>query len=134
MAVENIEREQFRRTPRSFLLTILIIIVGTLICAGVFVFTTDGVCQRNAAEWLPRYPDSVVLAESKTFLNTFGMGITQVTLSTPDTPNDVRRWYNEERGKNGATSGNLLATMNYSVRDSENGGSTILLYSECAWR
>jgi hypothetical protein len=134
MAVENIERKGFRYTPRSCMLTIVIIIVGTFVCAGALIFITDTVCQRNAAQWLPRYPDAQIVAESRTFLRTFGVGVTQVTLTTPDDPTTVRSWYNDERSRNEANPVNLLATMNLRVSEGENGGSIILLSSECAWR
>jgi hypothetical protein len=134
MAVENIERDEFRRTPRTFFLTIVIIIVGSLICTGVFTMTIDTVCQRNAAEWIPLYPNAEVVAENKTFLNAFGVGVTQTTLYSPDNVNEVREWYMDTRRSNEANPTNLLATMRYSVSEVEEGGSTIFLYSECAWR
>ncbi len=133
MSVEIIEREQFRYTPRIFLLTLILILGGIFLCTGVLFFTTDATCLRNTSQWIPMYPNAEVVEEQKTFLTTFGMGVTQVTLSTPDDPNTVRQWYLDTRRQNEANPTNLLATMRYLVREGENGGSTIILSSECAW-
>jgi hypothetical protein len=134
MTVENIERDQYRRSPRGCLMTMVIIVLGTFVCLGIIVFTTNTVCQQNAQLWIPPYPNSQVVAENKTFLTAFGVGITQVTLSSPDEPDVVREWYLQTRRSNDANPTNLLATMNYRINDGENGGSSISLYSECAWR
>ena len=113
--------------------TIFIIIGGIFLCSAVLFFTTDSTCLRNTSAWLPRYPNAEVVEERKTFLTTFGMGVTQVTLSTTDDPNTVRKWYQDTLSKNEANPTNLLATMRHTVRNGENGGSTIILSSECAW-
>ena len=115
------------------MLTIVLILSGIFLCTGVLFFTTDATCLRNTSQWIPIYPNAEVVEERKTFLTTFGMGVTQVTLSTPDDPNTVRKWYLETRAQNEANPTNLLATMRYLVREGENGGSTIILSSECAW-
>ncbi len=133
MAIETIERDRPTYSLRSCMLSILLIFVGIFLCVSVVFVVADTSCRNNTAMWIPMYPDAEVVEERKTFLNTFGMGVTQVTLSTPDDPNTVRKWYLDTRAQNEANPTNLLATMRYLVREGENGGSTIILSSECAW-
>lgn len=115
------------------MLSILLIFVGIFVCISIIFVIADTSCRSQTAAWMPMYPDAEVVEERKTFLNTFGIGVTQVTLSTPDDPNTVRKWYLDTRARNEANPTNLLATMRYLVREGENGGSTIILSSECAW-
>jgi hypothetical protein len=129
-----VDHETFRYTPRIVLMTMLFMCVGSLLCTGTAVLVMDSVCQRNADDWLPIYPQSTVVVESHTFLRRFGVGVTTLRLQTHDSPVQVRRWYNDERRKNDPNPSNLLATMRYNVSPAENGGSIISLYSECAWR
>lgn len=121
------------RRPLTMLLTMLAICVGTLVCSGGLMVVLDFQCVQNTNAWLPVYPNSTVLSESYTFLRPFGMGITRVRLSSPDAPNTVRQWYIDFRSQNEVNPVNLLASMNYSVQQGENGGSVINLSSECAW-
>jgi hypothetical protein len=107
---------------------------GTLLCTGVTMVVVNSVCHRNAAAWIPIYPDSEVISQSYTFAEPFGVGITQMRLYTPDSPVEVRQWYIDERSKNEPNPTNLLATMSYRVLRGSDGGSEISLNSECAWR
>lgn len=130
----SIASDSFRYTPRVLLLTMFFFCGGIFACSAGLTAVLDVVCTRNASEWLPIYPNSIVIVENHTFVRPFGVGITTMQLYTPDRDTVVRDWYIQERGKNEANPMNLLATMNYSVRrDPENGGSIIRLQSECAW-
>jgi hypothetical protein len=129
----QIVSETFRYTPRIVLLTMLLFCGGSLLCTGGTVLVVNGICQRNAADWIPLYPNGEVVREGYSFIQPFGMGITQVQIETDDAPTVVRQWYIEARRENDPNPTNLLATMRYNIQAGENGGTVISLYSECAW-
>jgi hypothetical protein len=129
----RIASDHFEYTPRRVLLSLLIILAGTVICFVTTAAVIDSVCVGNAEEWLPRYPNSEVVQVYHNFIRPFGIGETVMTLESPDPQTEVLRWYRARRGI--GMPQNLLASLNFTVRENtETGGSTIQLSSECAWR
>ncbi len=116
----------------------VVVFVGLLIAITSCVIITSVVidfgCYNEAARWIPYYPDATVVQVEYDYLRPFGVGSTTAILHSDDEARDVRRWYIEnQRALDDEGFSPNLASLNLSVRtDTEEGGSIIILTSECA--
>lgn len=120
---------------RGCLVLSLLMLLGVLGIGGGFYAAIDISCVAAANEWLPDYPDAELVEETYSFLRPWGVGETTRILYSPDAPFDVSIWYREgdrERSDEGKSPTDGPARMRWFVRETEDGGSTILLTSNCS--
>ncbi len=114
--------------------SLLTLILFSLACMAVFVFSIDETCRSNIALRQPLYPNAEIIETTYDLFRPRAMGETRMTLRSPDDEETVMEWFRqltldllrreEYRG---------LATVDYSVKPAEDGtGSLIYLYSECS--
>lgn len=129
---------------RRTLLSIVMIIIGIIICSASSIGAIDFYCRNDINHWMPVYPDAELIeTQEDGFFRVRASGITRQVYYTPDSPNEVRQWYRDYRqditsgqfnseNPNEALSG--VATTNRSIKeDPDSDGSLISYYSECAY-
>lgn len=120
-------------TPRGCLLTLGLIMVGIFALIVLTNAAFDHQCRTGAENWLPAYPGSEVISEDYTFLQMWGIGTSQQVLFSEDDVDTVDDWYrawNRQQAAEGASRGG--ARMVWDVDEADNGGTTIVLFSQCA--
>jgi hypothetical protein len=115
------------------LISMVGILIGLIVCASVAVIAVDVSCVSQAETWIPRYPNATTVDEVYNFVRPFGMGITLVVLESPDSVQEVRKWYGDHRRNVARTQTQGYATLDWRVTSTVMGGSRIALSSECAW-
>ncbi|NJL57793.1 hypothetical protein HC928_23680 [bacterium] len=129
---------EYRRSHmglRGCLLLSLLMLLGLLGIGGGFYAAIDISCVSAAAEWLPDYPGAELVEQTHSFIRPWGVGETTRILYTPDAPFDVNTWYRDgdlERTREGKSPTSGPARMRWFVREADDGGSTILLFSNCS--
>ncbi len=108
-------------------------LLGIFACMALFLFAIDEVCRTNIATRQPLYPDAEVVSSTHSLLRPRAMGITRMTLSTPDEEESVRQWFRDltlDLLRRGEFRG--IASVEYRVRSASEGAGTLIdLYSEC---
>lgn len=111
-------------------------IIGISLCTVTVYGGVEYSCNRDAKEWLVDYPDADLVSEEYSWLRAFGIGRTVRTLYTPDSKNDVIRWYaqhSRELTDQGKTQGDGFARIGWQYITGPDGeGTTIQLSSDCA--
>ena len=125
-----------RGSRRMGCFTLLLIVMGVIVCSATLTFVFDSKCASDIQTWMPPYPGAEVLELDYDFFRPFAMGETEAVLRTVDDARTVRNWYvTHQRELDEADVDRGIATMNYSLRDDdEKGGTYIYLYTECASR
>lgn len=122
-------------SARGCLVSWLAIAFGVFLCSGTIYVASDVSCASNAHLWLVDYPGSQLVSQEHSFIRPWGIGETTRVLLSPDPPRDVRMWYNR-RDSDLARQGNEkrggLGTLSWRVSESQEGGSLIVLHSNCA--
>ena len=125
------------RGCRQLLLSLLVITGAICLCIGATTLGIDGMCVASIEPRLPVYPGATAITQRHTFLRQFGMGVTVITLYSPDDDVTVTSWYARTIGT--VIQDNLnkgvsrsLGSAEWSVVKAEDGtGSQIVLYSKC---
>lgn len=118
----------------SYLKPLVVIILVIFACSGIGVGVVNYACISSATTWLPLYPGAEVVSDKHTFISTFGMGETLVTLYTPDDEPTVYRWYAVAvREVSQQKNPQRIARTRWATAVAEDGkGTLITLYSACA--
>ena len=92
----------------------------------------DWQCRTDIEKWLPIYPNAQLVNEWHNFRER-SMGVTTMTLLSPDKPDTIRRWYYQQRNTASEQDTNRgIAITNFDIHDNPDGaGSEIFLYSRC---
>lgn len=122
----------------------LLIMFAILLCSAASMVGIDVLCHNDIERKLPLYPQGVVVKEESGFFRSRAMGISTIVMTTPDSAQDVRRWYSDYRleleravydertGRRNSPQG--LANVSFSLnQDAETGQTVIYLMSECAY-
>ncbi len=122
-------------SPRARTIVIVLMLISLGICTLTMgsTYFYDSACRAGANNWLPVYPNSILVQESYSFLTMHGIGVTQREFYSPDDYLEVRRWYQEQNtiaGREHKTRGG--SAMDYRAVEAEDGGTQIRLISECA--
>ncbi len=115
----------------SILRTSLVVMAMVFLCIFITFWAIDFACYNDINEWLPYYPGAVEADLTASF-RPRASGLTIVVLQTDDNPNQVRAWYFDQarqRNREGIT--NTLATVDFEVQPLPQGGSQIILTSQC---
>lgn len=122
-----------RPRGRTYLLALILISFGICGLTTATTYFYDSACRAGGNNWLPVYPNSQLVEERYSFLTMYGIGITRREFYTEDHYLDVRRWYQDQNtiaGRENKSRGG--AAMRYRADELEEGGTQILLLSECA--
>lgn len=120
----------------------LIIVAALFICVSVSLFATDRACYAGLSRRIPIYPGATVQTRTHNLFSELGMGITVMTLYSPDDANTVRSWYGRNMGdaaRETLTSSDPLLTAGMRIsradwnvaRDESGSGTRIILYGNC---
>lgn len=106
------------------------IIVGIL--AAIFA-VADIACNATIETWTPIYPNSEVIELNYNFIRPRGMGVTNMTLHSPDDVETVRQWYLDNLTKlSRENAGRGSGTNSWNIDEDPSGqGSLIYLSSRC---
>ncbi|MCZ7544799.1 MAG: hypothetical protein M5R40_15330 [Anaerolineae bacterium] len=118
------------------MLGMLMILVLIIVCLLVVTVGLDVACHNDIENWAPLYPNAEVV--EMTYDGLFrprAMGITWVTLLSPDPINDVRHWYYENLQQNirDRTTRGIAQTDRWIEENPDGEGTLIYLSSSCAW-
>src|SRR5687768_8558084 len=81
----------------SCLTTVIIILVIIFACSTSLIVVVDTNCASKAQTWIPPYPNGQIVRENHNFLRLFGMGVSERIMTSPDDPQTIQTWYNEDR-------------------------------------
>ncbi len=114
---------------RPILLTIGIIVGIAAALFGV----ADVVCNSTIERWTPIYPNSEVVTLEYNFIRPRGMGVTKMTLHSPDDVETVRQWYLDNLDRlSKEDAGRGSGTNSWDIDEAPSGqGSLINLSSRC---
>lgn len=133
---EHTEGTEFfsRRGCSRFLMIVTIILFG-----GIFAlyFWVDSSCVSGADDWLNDYPGAIFISQEHSFLRPFGIGETARILYEARPIDAVEEWYvaeDIERDRRGMNRGDGAAWMRWYLQEAEDGGTIIILQSDCAKR
>lgn len=129
---------------RRLMLSLMLIVVGIAVLAVLLLAAIDYQCGSEIDRWLPIYPGAVLLEETHDYFRPRAMGRTNAEYYTPDDRDAVLRWYSEyrrnltsgqynEANPNARLESRSVATVRYTVRAADDGGTIIITYSECAY-
>ncbi len=120
-------------TNKGCLLSIVLIIMGIFSLVVLITVVVDGECESGGRYWLPAYPEAELIEEDYSFIRMWGIGESYRVFFTPDDTNTVRRWYQQsDRANVDEFRDRGGATLGWRLRQGEDGGTHITLYSECA--
>jgi hypothetical protein len=112
----------------------LLLAVGIVIAIGAAIFAVgDIACNRTIETWTPVYPNAEVVALDYNFIRPRGMGVTNMTLHSPDDVETVRQWYLDNLTKlSRENAGRGSGTNSWDIDEDPSGqGSLIHLSSRC---
>ena len=117
-------------------LTLMLIIVGIFGCAVTLTFVLDNKCASDIGAWMPTYPNAEQISLKYEFFRPYAMGKTTGVYHSDDDTRTVRNWYIAvQTALDDAGESRGLATTAFSIQeDRANGGTNIVLNSECASR
>ena len=129
---------------RRLVLSLTLIVVGIIVLAVLLLAAIDGQCASEINTWLPVYPGATLVSEEHDYFRPRAMGRTTGAYYTPDDSATVRRWYSEyrraltegrynEANPNAPMEAGSAATVRFDLRPAEDGGTIIILRSECAY-
>jgi hypothetical protein len=118
-------------SARSCLTSIVIILILIFACSTTMIVVVDSGCVSKAEAWIPPYPNAQRVSESHDFLREFGMGSTQVIMTSPDNPQTIQTWYNEDRLRRGITAGAYGRYFSMQIEGDGSGGSTVYYFGYC---
>ncbi|MEM9951286.1 MAG: hypothetical protein AAF846_06795 [Chloroflexota bacterium] len=137
-------RKRRKKSLGRTLIGMVFITIGIIACTVSAIAGIDAYCASDINKWLPIYPEAELIDSAEEgFFRPRAMGITQQLYYTGDDVVDVRGWYREYRrditqgsynARNANTASSGVATTDYSIfEDTDNGGTLIRTYSECAY-
>jgi hypothetical protein len=116
----------------SLLKTGLILLALAFACIATLLFAGDSICHSNIEQWTPYYPGATVVSAEYDFIRARGIGTTTVMLATDDDEETVRQFYRDNLlALLDAEASRGLAATTWDVLTDGEGGSIIMLYSEC---
>jgi hypothetical protein len=128
------DRDGGRTTIRATLIGAAVIMVGVVVLLALVVGVIDQQCASDIERWLPLYPGADTVSQQHSFLRARGMGVTTLTLHTPDDRETVSAWYADSTQRQADLDPDRgAATSRLRLEDAPDGGTLIHLDSECAW-
>lgn len=115
---------------RSCLITTMIILTIIFACSTGMIVMVDTNCASKAQAWIPPYPNAQTVSQSHNFLRPFGMGITEMVMTSPDDPQTIQAWYNEDRRKRGVSAVGMGRYFTMDIEPTEE-GSAIIYFGNC---
>ena len=124
------------RRPRRGCLVIMLIIVAIVGCGVTLTFILDNKCASDIGTWMPPYPGTEQVSLQYEFFRPYAMGKTSGVYHSDDAVRTIRNWYIAvQKALDDAGESRGLAATSYSIQtDRANGGTLIVLSSECASR
>lgn len=120
-----------RRRP-SLVRSMAVMLVFVVICLAVILVAADQVCRMNIDQWMPLYPGAEEVRLEYDFARPRALGTTLGLYHTPDDEETVRQFYRENTlALLQAEQTRGLATTDWNTEPQPDGGTRIILYSEC---
>jgi hypothetical protein len=129
MTVKNSIGREIWLGIRPFLIGVVIVLIIGAVIFGI----ADYACNRTIETWTPIYPNAEVVALDYNFIRPRGMGVTNMTLNSPDDAETVRKWYLDNLTKlSRENAGRGSGTNSWNIDEGPDGeGSLIYLSSRC---
>jgi len=129
MTAKNSIGREIWLTVRPMLIGIAIIVAVGAVIFGI----ADYACGRTIETWTPIYPNAEVVELEYNFIRPRGMGVTNMTLNSPDDVETVRQWYLDNMTKLSLqNAGRGSGTNSWDIDEAPDGqGSVIYLSSRC---
>jgi hypothetical protein len=127
---------------KRILLSTLGITIAVILSVAALTLAIDIHCSNDSYYWMPIYPGAELLETSQQgYFRLRGMGVTQQTYLSADSPTEIRAWYREYNreitanvhNENPDAPAENFSWNNYTLALDEDGTGTIITYySECA--
>lgn len=121
-----------RRGCSLFLMIVTVVIFGVIF--GLYFWVDTG-CVAGANDWLDDYPGATFIRQEHSFLRPFGIGLTTRIVHSDHTIDTVEDWYISNdlaRYRNGMSRADGAAWMRWFTEEADDGGTIIILQSDCA--
>jgi hypothetical protein len=127
-----------RTELKRIIISTVVITIAVIVAIVALIAAIDIHCANDSYYWMPVYPDAVLLETTEqSYFRVRGMGVSEQTYLSEDSPTQVREWYRDYRREitTGLYNSNPDAAIesfginNYSVVADDDGMGSIITYS-----
>lgn len=119
---------------RQLLISLGLIVAGIVMFIVVTFVALDVYCAADINHQMPIYPNGEVVSVEHTYFRPRGIGTTNMIMQTDDSRGEIIRWYVDHSREAGRSPGYAITSSPPGIQENDDGSSTIVLFSRCAFQ